>query len=165
MTERTDVARDDAALDEAIVRLDVADTTLSPQQQARRDALLERIVAESAHAADDPASRRQAFAATPGGARRGRPRRRAVRIARWVGGDGLRARGRAGADVVSVTIHVDGRTLRVPVTDGSFTAQWPAASSAPSASSASSAAGEAPRFDLHLRDGSVLTDQRPVGGR
>ena len=64
--------------------------------------------------------------------------------------------GRAGADVVSVTIHVDGRTLRAPVTDGSFTAQWPAASSA---SSASSAAGEAPRFDLHLRDGSVLTDQ------
>lgn len=63
--------------------------------------------------------------------------------------------GRAGADVVSVTVHADGHTVQAPVVDQVFTAQWPAPT----------AQGPGPAtFDLHLRDGSVLLDQRPVTG-
>ncbi len=61
--------------------------------------------------------------------------------------------GRAGAQVASVTVHVDGRTIEAPVTDQVFTAQWPSpATSDPGAMT----------FDVHLRDGTVLRDQRPV---
>lgn len=60
--------------------------------------------------------------------------------------------GAAGADVASVTVRVDGRTVQAPVTEGTFRAEWP-----------TRASGEhgAVSYDLHLRDGSTLTDFTP----
>lgn len=61
--------------------------------------------------------------------------------------------GQAGERVAAVTIHVDGRTIEAPVSDGVFYAEWP---------SQGSEMKGTPTFDLRLVDGTVLRDQQPV---
>lgn len=62
--------------------------------------------------------------------------------------------GHAGSDVVRVTVRVGDTSVSAPVTDGVFTAIWPSeVADAPT-----------PTYDLTLRDGTILQDQKPVSG-
>ncbi|WP_168583181.1 hypothetical protein [Gephyromycinifex aptenodytis] len=63
--------------------------------------------------------------------------------------------GHAGENVTSVTIHAGSTHLSVPVSKGTFAAEWP--------STEPTGPGEV-TFDLHLRDGSVRTGVEPAGG-
>jgi len=62
--------------------------------------------------------------------------------------------GHAGSEVVRVTVRVGDKTVSVPVINGVFTATWPS----------EVADAPAPTYDLTLKDGAILQDQKPVSG-
>jgi len=64
------------------------------------------------------------------------------------------AGGLVGSDVVGVRIHVAGREVTATVEDGRFSAEWPTARQGDSGGPAT--------YDLTLRDGTVLTDVKPL---
>ncbi len=66
--------------------------------------------------------------------------------------------GRVGAGVAKVTLRTGGRTVSATVSNGHFGAWWPIAQP-------EKVAGPGPdvAYDLTLRDGTVLRDQKPLG--
>lgn len=67
------------------------------------------------------------------------------------GTDSVTIGGRVGRDVVAVVVHTGARTARATVVDGVFGVELPQGTDTSQA-----------RFDLTLKDGTVLRDQQPV---